>query len=140
MVGISDADQKFHPLIISIQSSEDGPGSALLLCVATKMVSISLAIPIRCLKDAAKALHYGASILQLIRTDCFAHQTRLPFQHGGGLCGSHGSLSRYLLSYKDEQMKKRCFILEDTFGILSYVLVSFTSLHCKTGKQHGCYS
>jgi hypothetical protein len=106
MVGISDADQKFHPLIISIQSSEDGPGSALLLCVATKMVSISLAIPIRCLKDAAKALHYGASILQLIRTDCFAHQTRLPFQHGGGLCGSHGSLSRYLLSYKDEQMKK----------------------------------
>jgi hypothetical protein len=104
------------------------------------MVSISLAIPIRCLKDAAKALHYGASILQLIRTDCFAHQTRLPFQHGGGLCGSHGSLSRYLLSYKDEQMKKRCFILDDTFGILSYVLVSFTSLHCKTGKQHGCYS
>jgi hypothetical protein len=94
MVGISDADQKFQQ------------GSALLLCVATKMVSISSAIPISCLKDGAKVLHYGASELQLIKTDCFAHQTRLPFQRGGGLCQSHGSLFRYLLSYKDEQTKK----------------------------------
>jgi hypothetical protein len=76
MVGISDADKKFHPVAIGVQKSEDSTGSAAVLDLVTEMLTRSGAVPDCCLKDAAQALASGASQAQLIGNDCFAHITR----------------------------------------------------------------
>jgi len=123
MVGVSDADRRFHPLLISIQKSEDGPGSALVLSTSAEMVSRSSAVPTTCLKDGSEALRSGANDAQLIDNDCFAHMTHLPFTRGGGIRGSRGSLARYLLTCKDEVTKKCRYTLEDVCDILSFIFV-----------------
>lgn len=121
MVGFSDADRVFHPSIISIQNSEDGPGSNVILASSTDMISQSRAVPDTCLKDGSEALRYAAKMSQLIPTDCFAHMTRLPFTRGGGIRGSRGSLSRYLLTCKDNTTGKRLYIFRDVCDVLSFV-------------------
>mmetsp|Transcript_28580 Transcript_28580/g.51760 ORF Transcript_28580/g.51760 Transcript_28580/m.51760 type:complete len:169 (-) Transcript_28580:125-631(-) len=51
MVGISDADKKFHPVAIGVQKSENGTGSAAVLDLVTEMLTRSGAVPDCCLKD-----------------------------------------------------------------------------------------
>lgn len=121
MVGVSDADRVFHPIIFSIQRSEDGPGSEAILSLSCDMVTRSVAVPLTCLKDGAEVLHYGAKHNQLIDIDCFAHMMKQPFKRGGGLRGSQGSLARYLLDRKDSS-GKCVHSLADVFDILSIVM------------------
>jgi hypothetical protein len=130
MVGISDADRKFHPTVIAIQKSEDIQGSTNMLSKSMEMVIKSSSIPSTCLKDGSMAMRSAGNSLLLIDQDCFAHMIRLPFTRGGGVRGSRGSLARYLLNHKDEHGKMHYF-LRDVFDILSFVfaLSHITTLH-----------
>ena len=130
MVGISDADRKFHVTVIGIQKSEDGPGSTKLLSYSTELLTKSSAAPSSCLKDGSEALRSACIKLLTIGTDCFAHMVRQPFSRGGGVRGSRGSMSRYLLNHKDEH-GKRHIDFRDVFDILSFffALSHITTLH-----------
>jgi hypothetical protein len=77
IVGISDADKKFHPNVICIQKSEDGMGSAAVLGIVTEMLMRSGTVPHSRLKDddasRQQPLAAGANLVQFIDIDCFAH-------------------------------------------------------------------
>jgi hypothetical protein len=119
MVGISDADRKFHTTVLTIQKSENALGSTTMLSKSTEMLMKSSAVPESCLKDGSEALSRACKSLRLIENDCFAHMVRLPFTRGGGIRGSRGSLSRYLLKYTDDHGKTQ-YTLSDVFDVLSF--------------------
>jgi hypothetical protein len=48
MVGFSDADQKLHMIVVTIQKSESGLGSTKMLSQSTEMLIKSSAVPGGC--------------------------------------------------------------------------------------------
>jgi hypothetical protein len=110
IVGISDADKKFHPNVICIQKSEDGMGSAAVLGIVTEMLMRSGTVPHSRLKDDDQGSSHSPLVpIWYSSLTSTALRTFLDFRSNAeaGPHGSRGSMARYFLSVKDDNEETR---------------------------------
>lgn len=107
VVGTSDAQRHFHPIIYDLNVTENAVGSTrmlklvdmLTLCISQKHITV--------LKDASLALEKATnSNLNLEARDCLTHKVRSKtWTNKKGVSGTRGSLETYMMSKSCKQVE-----------------------------------
>lgn len=100
VVGFSDMNRSFFPIVYDINITENSIGSARAMFICKSIIEHFGGVASRVLKDGAMALESGAMLLGLTTLRCFAHMIRDCnwTKNRKRSAGSKGSLPTYLKS------------------------------------------
>lgn len=100
VVGTSDAQRHFHPIVYDLNVTENSVGSTRLLKVVDMLTLLISQKHVTVLKDASLALEKASSSnLNLETRDCLTHKVRSKtWNNRKGASGTRGSLETYMMS------------------------------------------